>query len=156
MHQEREKWYLHWFTNSTQNWTTLALLMNFSTRFLQRSNRANIRNPGPFQLQYTMIHFLRVRWSNGAEFEAEAKHFVWNVSKRVKKVLLEPDDSSFVVGESGVPSCFEVWVLRPFNKVLKQVEEKEFIEFVRSSPDNDCIGSPDFVFNINSTVSSFF
>jgi hypothetical protein len=59
-----------------------------------------------------------------------------------------------VVGEADVQSCFQLWVLDPFNDVFQEVEEK--MEFIRSSSDDACIGSPDFVFNINSTLSSFF
>jgi predicted Ser/Thr protein kinase len=91
-----------------------------------------------------------VEWS---DFDAKARDFVWNVPQRVKKTTLSTVRRS-VVGEADVQSCFQLWVLDPFNDVFQEVEEK--MEFIRSSSDDACIGSPDFVFNINSTLSSFF
>ncbi len=87
------------------------------------------------------------------EFESEARNFVWNVPQRVKKVALSPIHRS-VVGELGVQSCFQFWVLDPFNQVFQQIEEK--IEFIRSSSEDVCVGSPDFIYLITETLSSFF
>jgi predicted Ser/Thr protein kinase len=91
-----------------------------------------------------------VEWT---EFEAQAREFVWNVPQRVKKIALSAVSRS-VVGELDVQACFQFWVFHPFNQVFQQIEEK--MEFSRSSSDDICVGSPDFVFNINSDLSSFF
>ena len=87
------------------------------------------------------------------ESEAEARDFIWNVPQRVKKPALSAVRRS-VVGEHDVQSCFQFWVLDPFNEVYQQVEEK--MEFIRSCSADICVGSPDFVFKVNSVLSSFF
>jgi predicted Ser/Thr protein kinase len=91
-----------------------------------------------------------LQWS---EFENEAKDFVWNSSQRVRKTVLIPV-SRPVVGELDVQSCFQFWVLDPFNQVFRQINEN--VLFIRSFSGDSCVGSPDFDFIIDSDLSSSF